>query len=53
MSKGHQHQWGRWLLTTLLRPKRRRLVRYCINGWCSMGQYGNGIQFVARPERKP
>ena len=50
----HDHQWGPWfryLHYRLKAHRRRRQFRFCINGWCPMGQYKNGRTFLARPER--
>ena len=43
----HIHQWGnRWV-----RDEKGRRFRYCINGWCPMGQYRNGRVYVCRATR--
>ena len=39
--KKSQHVWGTWI----------GKFRYCISGWCPMGQYRNGRIVVMRPER--
>jgi hypothetical protein len=49
----HQHQWGLWLRSRppdLSTPY--RLTRFCINGYCPLGQYRNGRTFRARPGRQ-
>ena len=39
--KKSQHVWGTWI----------GKFRYCISGWCPMGQYRNGRVVLMRPER--
>ena len=41
------HVWGCWTSYD-----DGRLMRFCISGYCIMGQYRNGRTFVARPERR-
>ena len=48
-SMKHEHKWGPWL--RLARWAQR--FRFCINGWCPMGQKRNGWIFKARGERTP
>jgi hypothetical protein len=51
----HLHQWGAWLQGDKKRWrawKYRRDYRFCINGYCPLGQYRNGRTFAARPYRQ-
>ena len=47
MGKTHKHKWGPWF--SLARWAQR--IRFCVDGWCPMGQKRNGWIFVARPDR--
>ena len=40
------HVWGKWL------GKGKKRHRFCINGWCPMGQDRSGRMYVARPKRR-
>lgn len=51
MSTEHKHQWGPWLKSMFATVPIYKRLRLCINGWCPMGQYRNGIIFMARPRR--
>lgn len=50
----HVHQWGQWFWTKLIhaRSRRYRRLRYCVNGYCAMGQYANGRVAMMRPDRR-
>ena len=50
----HEHKWGPWLHPDKDRIDwfRLHVYRFCVDGWCSKGQYKNGRLFEARPERK-
>lgn len=45
---GKRHRWGKFLT-----GDDGKTIRYCIDGFCQMGQYRNYRIVVARPWRKP
>ena len=46
----HRHQWGEWIYGNHWNGN--RVMRFCISGFCEVGQFRNGHRFMARPERK-